>query len=130
MNNSLLLKEWLKKADEDYFFASNHLEYENTFFGQICFHFHQAVEKYLKTYIIANDLHFRKIHNLKELWQICKEKSESFEDVQEECIYLNQFYLETRYPVLWSSSYTKEEAYKAKESAEKVRKLIINNLPK
>ncbi len=42
-----------------------------SFYAQICFHFHQAAEKYLKSYIIACDLEFKKIHDLPVLLQLC-----------------------------------------------------------
>jgi HEPN domain-containing protein len=55
--------EWLEKADEDLDFAVSVIE-ETTFYAQICFHFHQAAEKYLKSFIVALDLEFKKIHDL------------------------------------------------------------------
>ena len=47
-----IVKEWVSKADEDFYFARVNLEEKKRFFAQICFHFHQAAEKYLKAYII------------------------------------------------------------------------------
>ena len=43
-----IVKEWVSKADEDFYFARVNLEEKKRFFAQICFHFHQAAEKYLK----------------------------------------------------------------------------------
>jgi HEPN domain-containing protein len=59
-----LIDEWLKKAEEDYQFAASVRE-DSTFYAQICFHFHQAAEKYLKAFIVARDLDFQKIHGNK-----------------------------------------------------------------
>jgi HEPN domain-containing protein len=56
-----VVNEWITKADEDFEFARINLEEHKPFFSQICFHFHQAAEKYLKAYIVANDLEFKKI---------------------------------------------------------------------
>lgn len=47
MKRAEIVKEWIKKADEDYGFASANIEHED-FFPQICFHFPQAAEKILK----------------------------------------------------------------------------------
>lgn len=69
-----IVKEWFKKADEDFGFASTSIE-NTDFFAQICFHFQQAAEKYLKAFIIANKLDFRPVHNLLELLEICKKKT-------------------------------------------------------
>ena len=48
--------EWLTKAEDDFEFARINLEEKKLFFAQICFHFHQAAEKYFKAFIIANGL--------------------------------------------------------------------------
>ena len=53
MVDSQIVREWLSRADEDFKFASVNLEEEKPFYAQICFHFHQASEKYLKAYIVT-----------------------------------------------------------------------------
>lgn len=63
MADSRIVAEWLEKADEDLLFAISIIE-DSTFYAQICFHFHQAAEKYLKAAVIAFDLEFRKIRDL------------------------------------------------------------------
>lgn len=63
MADRKLIQEWLQKADEDLGFASSIIE-DSTFYAQICFHFQQAAEKYLKAIIVADDLEFHKIHDL------------------------------------------------------------------
>jgi len=120
MTRQKIIEEWIDKAEEDFGFASTSLEY-NDYFAQICFHFQQSAEKYLKAFIIANGLEFRPIHNLMELFEICREKETRIEEIEEDCRYLNPFYIDTRYPVHWPTNYNKEIALKAKESAEKIR---------
>jgi len=66
-----IVKEWIEKADEDFEFALVNFREEKPFFAQICFHFQQAAEKYLKAYIISRDLEFRMIHELPMLLKIC-----------------------------------------------------------
>ncbi len=70
MADPQIVSEWLKKADEDLGFAISVIE-DSTFYAQICFHFHQAAEKYLKSFIIARDLEFKKIHDLTVLLKSC-----------------------------------------------------------
>ena len=48
----------------DFEFARVNFEEGKPFFAQICFHFQQAAEKYLKSYTIAHELEFLKIHDL------------------------------------------------------------------
>jgi len=128
MNDNPLFQQWIEKADEDFYFASHYIEDEEHFFAPLCFHFHQAAEKYLKSFIVAHHLSFRKIHNLKELVQICVGKDDSFSNILDECIYLNQFYIETRYPVHWPTGFTKKDAYEAKENALAIGTFIKDKL--
>lgn len=115
MKKTKIVKEWIAKADEDFEFASISMEHTN-YFAQICFHFQQAAEKYLKAFIIATGLDFRPIHNLLELLEICKKKEPVIEEIEDACRYLNPFYIDTRYPVHWPTNYIKETAVKAQDS--------------
>lgn len=116
-----IIKEWLDKAEEDYLFAINNLKAKNSFYTYICFHFHQSAEKYLKAYIIANELEFKRIHDLIELLRICKEKDSNFSILKEDC---NPFYIDTRYPVHWGINYDEDITIKAKEKVENIRGFI------
>ena len=115
-----IVKEWLDHADEDFKFASVNLSEHDRFFSRICFHFQQAGEKYLKAFIVAHDLPFRKIHDLSHLLKICQKKDESFQDLIEEAEFLTDYYINTRYPVFWPIGETRKEAEKAKQSAKKI----------
>lgn len=123
MQHEEVVKEWIEKAEEDFSFASSALGLVN-YFLQICFHFHQAAEKYLKAFIIANELQFRPVHNLMELLEIRKDKEPRVKDIEEDCRYLNPFYIETRYPVHWPTRYDEETAIKARDSLRRIRDWI------
>lgn len=127
MKNKKVVKEWFEKGEEDFQFACKAIELGN-FFAQICFHFQQSAEKYLKALIIAYDLEFRAVHNLLELLRICKQKVPEIGELEEPCRYLNPFYIDTRYPVHWPSHYNKETALTAKRHAEKIRDWIKTHL--
>ena len=127
MADRKVIKEWLIKADEDFKFAISVIEV-TIFYAQICFHFHQAAEKYFKSFIIAWDLEFKKIHDLPILLKSCLTKEPTLEKLLEDCKFLNRFYIDTRYPVHWPTQYTKEEAIKAKKATEHIRKEIKNSL--
>jgi len=116
--------EWLKKADEDLEFAKSVLD-GSQYFAQICFHFHQAAEKYLKAFIIATDLEFKKIHDLPVLLKLCTTMQSELQKIMDDCKFLNRFYIDTRYPVHWPSNYKKEEALNAKKAAENIRSQIF-----
>jgi len=122
-----LVLEWLNKADEDFGFAASVIK-ESPYYAQICFHFHQAAEKYLKAYIIAYDLEFEKIHDFPVLLKICMQKEPNLQIILDDCKFLNRYYIEARYPVHWPTSYDREETQKAKLAAEHIRKTIKNRL--
>jgi len=122
-----IAKEWIDKAEEDYGFACAGIEYTD-YFPQICFHFQQAAEKYLKAFIFAKGLEFRAVHNLLELLEICKQHNPGVEELREACRFLNPFYIDTRYPVHWPAHYDKDTAVKAKEMTTNIRDWIKKTL--
>jgi len=122
-----IVREWMEKAEEDYGFACAAIE-TTDYFAQVCFHFQQAAEKYLKTFIVANKLEFRAVHNLLELLQIAKQSEPNIEELEQACRFLNPFYIDTRYPVHWPANYDKDTAVKAKEETRKIRDWIKKSL--
>ena len=123
MVDSRVIDEWLAKAAEDFEFAVSVIK-DSKFYAQICFHFHQAAEKYLKSLIIAWEFEFKKIHDLPVLLKACLAKDDSLHILLNDCKFLNRFYIDTRYPVHWPTHYIKEEALKAKISAEHIRDVV------
>ena len=127
MADQQVTSEWLKKADEDFEFAASVIE-ESPFYAQICFHFHQAAEKYLKSYLIAAELEFKRIHDLPVLLKSCLLKEPGLESIVKDCKLLNRFYIDIRYPVHWPTEYTRQDAFEAKNAAEHIRDVIKNAL--
>jgi HEPN domain-containing protein len=130
MADPSIVREWLSKADEDFNFAKINLEEDHKFYSQICFHFQQAAEKYLKSYIAAYDLEFEKIHDLIALLKICGKKEASLLSLMEQCELLNTAYIDTRYPVHWPTDYSMEKAQKMQEAAGKVAHTVKEVLAK
>lgn len=127
MVDKRLIEEWLNKAHEDFGFASSVIEI-SPYYAQLCFHYQQAAEKYLKAFIVAHELEFRKTHDLLDLLNSCREKAPSLSDIEPDANFLNRFYIDTRYPVHWPSHYTKEEALEAQRAvlniSEAIRKAL------
>jgi HEPN domain-containing protein len=122
-------QEWLDKAEEDFGFAVLNLsDPAITYYAQICFHFQQAAEKYLKAFIIGHKLQFRKIHDLPELLRLCVEKDSQLIVLSDACDFLTDYYVDTRYPVHWPSSISREEAGRAKTAAEQIKNKILSEL--
>ncbi len=128
MADPAIVMEWLDKADEDFLFAAANLREENGFYAQLCFHFQQAAEKYLKAYIIGNNLAFDRVHDLVYLLKTCAAHDPKFGDLKEECILLNTAYIETRYPVHWPTEYTRETAVEAHRAAKMIARKVREGL--
>lgn len=128
MADDEIIQEWLYKAEEDFEFALANLDEHKPFLALICFHFQQAAEKSLKAYIVACGLEFRKTHDLLALLKTCTAKNPSLRELEPDCEFLNTFYIETRYPVHWPTDFSKQEATKAKNAADRVHRAITKAL--
>jgi HEPN domain-containing protein len=92
------VKKWLTKAANDLKVAENELKVptENMVTDAICFHSQQAVEKYLKAYLITRDVEFGKTHNLEFLLELCIKEDPEFKKI--DVGNLSFFAVEARYP--------------------------------
>lgn len=122
-----VVEEWLNKADEDLLYAKASLEDGLEFYSQICFHLHQAVEKYLKAYIISNELSFRRIHDLSALLKVCIVKDQEFSNFKHEVEKITPFYIKARYPD-FIFSVGKEQASNALKVAQEIATFVKTKL--
>lgn len=98
MNDNIkLTKEWIKKAQDDLRNAEVLLKEGGTT-DAICFHSQQAVEKYLKAFLVFHNLPVRKIHSLVSLAKECAKKKSGLLDFMKEYKTLEAYYIESRYP--------------------------------
>jgi HEPN domain-containing protein len=70
---------------------------DNWKYDQICFHTVQAVEKFLKGFIIHNNYRIEKTHNLEHIWKVAVSIDVTFNNVQAECLVLNDYTSSVRY---------------------------------
>jgi len=90
--------EWLEIADNDFDSAILLNEAVRKHYEIICYHCAQAIEKYLKAYLIFNNIIPKKTHDLRFLLNSCIEINKDFENIITECTYLNKFSNDIRYP--------------------------------
>lgn len=128
MVDQSVIKEWLNKADEDFWFATANLRDGSEFFAQICFHYHQAAEKYLKAFIVSKGLPCNKVHDLVNLLETCAAVDDSLRQLKADCILLNAAYIETRYPVHWPTNYSRETAEEEAVAAGNISRMIRDSL--
>lgn len=123
MVDNSLVEGWINKGNEDFQYAKASYDEGLEFYPQISFHLHQAVEKYLKAYIIAKKLDFQKIHDLTKLLQICAENDPDFNSLSNLAIELNPYYIEARYPE-FITSVDKGRTEKALKAAEQIANFV------
>ena len=70
---------------------------EDLMYDIICFHATQAVEKFLKSYIISNGKTVEKIHNLDILQKAAMEIDNSFSKIMDNCLLLNEYIPNVKY---------------------------------
>jgi len=70
---------------------------EDLMYDIICFHATQAVEKFLKSYIINNGKTVEKIHDLDILQEAAMKIDSSFSDIKNACVLLNTFIPNVKY---------------------------------
>jgi len=92
------VREWFQIAEEDFYTAqilNNQVRKPNEI---ICYHCAQAIEKYLKGYLVYRETIPPKTHNLTLLLDLCVEFDNSFDIVRMECSVVNRYTNEIRYP--------------------------------
>ena len=93
---------YLKKADADLALVQLALALEDKQIDLdiIFFHLQQATEKYLKTLICFNGVHFEKIHDINKLIGICRSNSIDLPEYIDVFIELNPYAVDGRYAVI------------------------------
>ena len=90
--------DWLQKADDDLDSAVLLNDAVRKHIEIICYHCAQAVEKYLKAFIVYNGIIPKKTHDLLYLRDLCEQFDNNFKELLAECTYLNKFSNDIRYP--------------------------------
>ncbi len=132
-NEPASLEIWTKKAENDLKTAKDEFSTENPATDTICFHAQQCAEKYLKAFLIANDLEIPKTHILEELINMAKKLDPEFEDLLKDIniSILSHYAVSARYPPAdpFEEAFPSiEEAERAIKSAEKVRDFVLRKL--
>ena len=96
-NRSAYINQWLFRANEDISvidsLVSQNIEH---YTSSICFHAQQAVEKFLKAFLIYQDHDFPRTHDLDFLLAECQKINNTFSDIDLKS--LSDFGVSIRYP--------------------------------
>ena len=121
--NKKLAQEWFQIGQSDFRFAKAGLEELKSFYPQICFLCQQAVEKYLKGFMVFHKRDFPKIHDLTQLARICGKINKGFLKIFGKTDILTQYYLTSRYPLEYQPA-GKSEAKQAIKIAEGIIRFV------
>lgn len=126
-------QRWIDLAKEDEKIAE--LALKAKLYNQVCFHCQQGAEKLLKAFLLKKKGKFPKIHSLTELLILASGVDKDLMRLKNDCLYLDQFYVPTRYPdaplgSLPEGQPNKEDAKKALEILAKIMKLATKELSK
>ena len=117
--DSLRYKDWYARAAQDLRGARILLEYDG---GNelIAFHCQQAIEKKLKGWLLKTLGELTEGHSLVFLCRKAIAAGAPLRKSLRDCAYVNQFYLETRYPVDAYIPVSEQEARDCIEAAEEI----------
>lgn len=90
------IKQWLLKANEDLLVVNKLTEYEIIAASSVCIHCQQAVEKFLKAFLIANGVEIKKTHNIEFLLSECADFDKEFDEIDPK--ELSDYGVDIRYP--------------------------------
>ena len=93
-----LVEEWFRFADDDIDTVLLLKEMRPQHREIICYHCEQAVEKYLKGFLVSKDKMPPKTHDLTLLCNLCSEYESIFSGLLPNCNYLTDFGVLPRYP--------------------------------
>ncbi len=118
-----VVKEWIFKPDKDleeakFLFENNRPLEDSAYFV------HQAIEKYLKAFLISKGWELEKIYDLVKLVKEVSKFDKSFEEFTPELERITDFYIESRYPVGYEVEYTQEEIKDSIRTAESLQKSV------
>ena len=121
------VKKWLIKANNDLKASEHELNIQDDpVTDAICFHSQQAVEKYLKAYLIVKEVEFAQVHTIAYLLKLCKVKDKKFEELND-TKKLTRYAVAGRYPDNFIIP-SLQEAKDAVKKARKVKKFLYSKL--
>jgi HEPN domain-containing protein len=116
------LKNWLYRANEDIAVIDSLFKIDPVFYSStICFHAEQAVEKFLKAFLVFHNVDFPRTHDVDFLLLECKKIDP--DDFNIEFGSLSDFGVDIRYP---DNFYIpgKEETIQYRDIANTVKKIV------
>lgn len=124
-----LVRQWIAKANKDLLAANQLITFEDAVFETICFSCQQAIEKFLKAYLIFFNAALIKTHDIGELIKKCSENDREILTFFDEADTLTLYAVEVRYPDSFFEV-KRREAIQAIEITIKLKTYILSKIDK
>jgi HEPN domain-containing protein len=119
------LQQWLEKAEHDLIAARLIMDHQPVILDIACFHCQQAVEKYLKTFLLYHKKDFPTTHNLDLLLKNCITINDFLKEI--DLKNLEDFAVRGRYPHDFLLP-EKEEAEEFYQIAKEIQALVLKEM--
>ncbi len=120
--NSLYPKDWFRIAEKDLKRAEHLLAMDDP--EGAGYHLQQAVEKYLKGFLLSKGWKLKRIHDLEVLLNDALKYEASWEKFRGLCQEISGYYVIDRYPLPSASTLAKEEVQCSLDEAGKLIKQV------
>ena len=127
--DSKVYTEWMIYAESDLRAAAMLRRNAHTLLLS-AFHSHQAIEKTLKAFMLAQKGYAPDGHNIIFLCKTAAKVNDGFLDWIDECVALNNYYIQTRYPPDFPLEIDKTQAKKLTIMAQELYKFTLSELAK
>lgn len=125
--NLKLAKEWFRIGEQELNYAKAAFDDFDDFYSQMCVQCHQAVEKYLKGFLVYQNKRYPFTHDLVKLIHECSKIDRNFLDFLSNVKTITDYYIELRYPVNYPPR-TKKDAKQAIEIAQNIKNFIVEKI--
>lgn len=117
---------WIAKAENDLKVVVHELNNQDPVTDCICFHSQQCAEKYLKAFLVHQNIEPEKTHKIERLIEACMQIDKEFETIKD-AVLLTEYAVSTRYPDdFYQPSF--EEAKDAYDLALKAKSFVLNRI--
>jgi Uncharacterized conserved protein related to C-terminal domain of eukaryotic chaperone, SACSIN len=127
MVDTLKYNECFSMGDKDLKGAKILYEYDGDL-GLVCFHLQQAVEKYIKGFLVYKTGMLQNGHNLFKLCKVASNDDKEFNKFLKDYAFLNAYYIETRYPAEEALMAVKEDVEESLKIAENIIEYVKKKL--
>ncbi len=126
--DSTLPQDWFAQGDQDLKAAEILLDQGGPL-PVVAFHIQQAVEKYLKGFLLSTNWTLRRVHDLELLLQEAIARDADFAPFLFFCQRVTEYYIETRYPLGLQSPLQETALKQDLDTARELIALIRRKVP-